>query len=227
MYDVIKHYEKNDPAIIEGYRQIGESASILESMPHKDGALHSRIHAVWKGARACGNALTVVCGIGDNVMLHKAISMAGPDDVLVAVNGFHDEAGGMFGEMMATSLKARGAAGIVMEFCNRDSVAIEEMRFPVFSTGLSIKATTKCCPGLINHPIVIGGVRVCPGDLVFADQDGVVVVPRADASAVLDVARAREQREQEMRENHILKGEYTTFKMFEKNYLALGLSEEE
>ena len=76
MYDVIKHYEKNDPAIIEGYRQIGESASILESMPYKDGALHSRIRAVWKGARTCGNALTVVCGIGDNVMLHKAISMA-------------------------------------------------------------------------------------------------------------------------------------------------------
>ena len=171
MFDVIKTYEKVPDEIVERYAVLEESASINESMPNKDGALSSRIKAVWPGIRMCGTAMTVQCGIGDNVMLHKAISMAGPGDVLMVTNGDFDEGGGMFGGMMAASLKSRGAAGLVIEVACRDTVLIRKLEFPVFSRNVCIKATTKLCPGRINHPIVIGGVLVNPGDLVFGDDD--------------------------------------------------------
>ena len=103
-YDVIKSYKKTPEDIVQRYAKLEESASINESMPNKDGALSSRIKAVWPGIRMCGTAMTVQCGIGDNVMLHKAISMAGPGDVLMVTNGDFDEGGGMFGGMMAASL---------------------------------------------------------------------------------------------------------------------------
>lgn len=225
MFDILKYYEKTPYDIVQAYSALSESASINESLPNKDGALHSRIRPVWKGIRMCGTALTVECGIGDNLILHKAISMAQPGDVLMVTNGMHDEAGGMFGEMMAASLKGRGAAGIVLECSCRDTVAIESMRFPVFSTGVSIKATSKACPGRINHPIVIGGVYVRPGDLIFGDNDGVVVVPRESAENVLAVALAREEKESNMCE-HILRGEFTTFNMFEEAYNNLHIPEE-
>lgn len=111
--------------------------------------------------------------------------MAGPGDVVMVTNGDFDEAGGMFGGMMAASLKSRGAAGLVMEGAVRDTMLIKELEFPVFARNVCIKATTKLCPGRINHPIVIGGVYVKPGDLVFGDNDSVVVVPREIALQVL------------------------------------------
>ena len=225
MFNILKSYEKTPQTIVQAYNALSESASINECLPNKDGALHSRIRPVWKGIRMCGTALTVECGIGDNLILHKAISMAQPGDVLMVINGMHDEAGGMFGEMMAASLKGRRAAGIVLECSCRDTIAIESMHFPVFSTGISIKPTSKVCPGRINHPIVIGGVYVRPGDLVFGDNDGVVVVPREISESILTQALAREEKEANMRE-HILNGELTTFKMFEESYNSLHLLEE-
>ena len=210
-YDVIKSYKKTPEDIVQRYAKLEESASINESMPNKDGALSSRIKAVWPGIRMCGTAMTVQCGIGDNVMLHKAISMAGPGDVLMVTNGDFDEGGGMFGGMMAASLKSRGAAGLVIESACRDTVLIRKLEFPVFSRNVCIKATTKLCPGRINHPIVIGGVLVNPGDLVFGDDDSVVVVPREMAEVLLQ---------------RILKGETTTFEMFRANYEKLNLNEE-
>lgn len=226
MYDVIKTYEKTPKDIVERYAKLEESASINESMPNKDGALCSKIRAIWPGLRMCGVALTVQCGIGDNVMLHKAISMAGEGDVLLVTNGNYDEAGGMFGGMMAASLKARGAAGLVIEGACRDTMLINELGFPVFSRNISIKATTKICPGRINHPIVIGGVYVEPGDLVFGDNDGVVIVPKAIAKSVLEIAEEREQKEEGLLQR-ILSGETTTYEMFRANYENLKLSEEE
>lgn len=224
-YDVIKNYEKVPQDVVDAYARLEESASINESMPNRDGALDSRLKPAWPGARMCGTAFTVQCGIGDNIMLHKAISMARPGDVLLVTNGMYDEAGGMFGGMMAASLKTQGGAGLVIEGACRDTAMLQELAFPVFSRNISMKATTKCCPGRINHPIVIGGVRVCPGDLVFGDNDGVVVVPREQAAQVLATAQAREERENGML-SKILAGETTTFDMFRQNYEQLGLTEE-
>lgn len=225
MYDVIKSYEKTPKDIVDRYAKLEESASINESMPNKNGALSSRIRAVWPEIRMCGTAVTVQCGIGDNVMLHKAISMAGEGDVLLVTNGDFDEGGGMFGGMMAASLKSRGAAGLVIEGACRDTVLIKSLGFPVFSRNICIKATTKICSGKINHPIVIGGVYVEPGDLVFGDNDGVVVVPRKIAESVLESAEAREKNEEGMLQR-ILNGETTTYEMFRSNYEKLNLSEE-
>lgn len=225
MYDIIRKYEKTDASLVERYRQLGESASINESMPGKDGALHSSIRPIWPGLRLCGVAMTVLCGTGDNIMLHKAISIAGPGDVLMVTNHQFTEAGGLFGGMMACSLKARGAAGIVIEGACRDTMQIRELGLPVFAQNIGIKATTKISPGKINHPIVIGGVLVRPGDLVFGDNDGVVVVPREQALAVLEAAERREANEEGLQQR-ILQGETTTFEMFEENYRRLNLREE-
>ncbi|MEA4816686.1 MAG: RraA family protein [Lachnospiraceae bacterium] len=225
MYDVIKVYEKTPEDIVKRYAMLEESASINESIPNKNGALFSGIKAIWPEIRMCGVALTVQCGIGDNIMLHKAISMAGPGDILMVTNGDFDEAGGLFGGMMAASLKARGAAGLVIEGACRDTILIKQLGFPVFSRNICIKATTKVCPGRINHPIVIGGVYVEPGDLVFGDNDSVVVVPRKNAKEVLEIAEKREASEENMLKR-ILKGETTTFEMFSENYSKLNLREE-
>ena len=225
MFDVIRTYEKVPEDIVKRDSVLEESASINESMPDKNGALCSRIRAIWPGLRMCGTALTVQCGIGDNVMLHKAISMAGPGDVLMVTNGDFDEAGGLFGGMMAASLKSRGAAGLVIEGAVRDTMLIKELGFPVFARNVCIKATTKLCPGKINHPLVIGGVYVKPGDLVFGDNDSVVVVPREIAPQVLEIAEQREKNEEGLLQR-ILNGETTTFEMFHANYEKLNLSEE-
>lgn len=225
-YDVIKTYHKVPPELVAAFAKLEESASINESMSNHDGALSSHLKPVWPGVRMCGTAFTVQCGAGDNIMLHKAISMAQPGDVLLVTNGMYDEAGGMFGGMMAASLKTRGGVGLVIEGACRDTMMLRDLALPVFSLNVSIKATTKCCPGRINHPIVIGGVRVCPGDLVYGDNDGVVVVPREEAAQVLAEAQAREERERRMLPE-ILDGTSTTFDIFQANYQSLGLSEEE
>lgn len=224
MFDVIKTYEKVPDEIVKRYAALEESASINESMPNKDGALCSRIHAIWPGLRMCGTALTVQCGIGDNVMLHKAISMAGPGDVVMVTNGDFDEAGGMFGGMMAASLKSRGAAGLVMEGAVRDTMLIKELEFPVFARNVCIKATTKLCPGRTTTHRHRRRVRQA-GDLVFGDNDSVVVVPREIALQVLEVVEQREHNEEGLLQR-ILNGETTTFEMFRANYEKLNLSEE-
>ncbi|GHV44334.1 S-adenosylmethionine--2-demethylmenaquinone methyltransferase [Synergistales bacterium] len=227
MYDVIKRYAKPAKELIESFLKIEESASLLESMPNKDGALHSSIRPVLPEKIICGSALTVQCGIGDNIMLHRAIDMIQPGDVLMVINGGYDEAGGMFGGMMAASCKAKGAAGLVIEGGCRDTVLIKKLGFPVFSKNITVKATTKLCPGRINHPIVIGGVYVKPGDVVFGDADSVVVIPLEDAEEVLKIAAAREEKEEGMLKK-ILAGEGTTFTFagFNKIYEKLNLSEE-
>lgn len=226
MYDVIKKFERVPADIVERYSRLEESASINESMPEKNGALNSSIKTIWPEARMCGTAFTVQCGIADNIMLHKAISLAGPGDVLMVTNGDYNEAGGIFGGMMAASLKTRGAAGIVIEGGCRDTIMIKDVGLPVFAQNVCIKPSTKLVPGKINHPIVIGGVKVNPGDLVFGDNDGVVVVPRELAESVLEVAEEREKREA-LTLPKILNGETVTFDMFIDNYKKLNLTEEE
>ena len=225
MYDVIRKYERVPAEIVARYAKLEESASINECMPEKNGALDSRIKPMWRDMRVCGTAVTVRCGTGDNLMLHRAIDMAGPGDVLMVINNGYDEAGGLFGGMMAASLKARGAAGIVIDGASRDSVQVGAVGLPVFSRNIGVKATTKLVPGKINHPIVIGGVYVEPGDLVFGDCDSVVVVPKRMALQVLERAEAREAGELTLAER-IQRGETTTFELFRANYEKLGLSEE-
>lgn len=166
----------------------GLSAALLLEAGGKRGALTNDFKPVYRGAKFFGCALTVKGYPGDNLMLHKAISMAQPGDVLMAtVNGFTEA--GLWGEIATAASQARGVRALVTDGAVRDTDQIEAMGFPVFSRSISIKGTTKRQAGLINHPITIGGVYVQPCDIVVGDTDGVVVIPLGEAEAVLKRAQ--------------------------------------
>jgi 4-hydroxy-4-methyl-2-oxoglutarate aldolase len=159
------------------------------------GALDPTIKPVKPGLTLCGPAFTVQCTPGDNMMLIAAIGTAQPGDVLVVSAGGLREQGG-FGEVLATACKSRGLAGMVIDAGVRDGAAIREMGFPVFSTGLSMFGTVKETVGFLNHPVVVGGVYIEPGDIVSGDDDGVVHLKRADIERVCKAGQAREEKEE-------------------------------
>jgi len=224
MYQVITRVQKATPALVKQFSKIGESASIYEIM--KKNAMSCEMRPVWPGTRMCGTALTVQTRPGDNVMLHKAIDLVQPGDVVVLDCGGFTEAGGMFGGLMAASLKMKGCAGLVTNGSVRDTMTFQELGLPVFSCGVNVKFATKANGGYINHPVFVCGVEVKPGDIVFGDNDAVVVIPRENAEEVYAGASARETREDHLMKR-ILAGEGTTFDfLFRKNYEELGLSEE-
>lgn len=224
MFDIIKNYEKVSRELVEKFSKLEESASINECM-QVNGAMNHDIRPVWPGSRMCGTALTVCARAGDNLMLHKAISMAKPGDVIVITCDGFQESGGMWGGIMSNAAQTMGAAGMVTDGSVRDTMMMKEINFPVFSRGIGVKRSTKALGGTINHPIVVGGVLVHPGDLVFADNDSVVVVPREQAEEIYELAVAREQHE----DNTLVKAKLdgtVTFQTFEKEFRALNLSEE-
>lgn len=160
----------------------------------RQGAMESSIRAIGPGMQLCGRALTVCCQPADNLTLHAAIAMAQPGDVIVADVGDFEEAG-HWGEITTVAAQVRGVAGLVINGGVRDVAPIQRRGFPVFARAISMKATVKAVPGTINHPIVCAGVTVQPGDLVLADDDGVVVVPRERAVEIIAAAIEREERE--------------------------------
>lgn len=224
MFDIIKNYEKLSPELVAKYAKLEESASINECLK-VNGALNHDIRPVWPGSRMCGTAVTVCARAGDNLMLHKAITMIKPGDVLVITCDGFQESGGMWGGIMSNAAQTMGAAGMVIDGCVRDTMMMKEINFPVFSRGISVKRSTKALGGTINHPIVIGGVLVNPGDLVFGDNDSVVVVPREQAEEIYELAIAREQHE----DNTLVRARKdgtVTYQTFAKEFEALHLSEE-
>jgi 4-hydroxy-4-methyl-2-oxoglutarate aldolase len=169
------------------------ATTVYEAAAQQGGMDHS-IRSLVPGMTLCGTALTVRCQAADNLTLHAAIALAQPGDVIVADVGACLEAG-HWGEIVTVAAQARGVAGVVINGGVRDVAPINRRRFPLFAPAISMKATVKATPGVINHPIVCGGITVNPGDLVLADDDGVVVVARERVEQVLAEARAREERE--------------------------------
>ena len=224
LYDIIKHYPKVAKELVEKFAKLSESASINEVMATNH-AMSNVIRPVWPGMRCCGVALTVCSRPGDNLMLHKAISMGQPGDVIVIDCGDYDECGGMFGGNMSNACQTRGIVGLVTNGCVRDTMMQKKIGFPVFAKGISVRRSTKHEPGTINHQVIVGGIPVNPGDLIFADNDGIVVVPREEAEGIYEKAYAREAYEDANLSN-ILKDGSTTFKTFAKEFAALHLSEE-
>lgn len=181
-----------DPALLRAYE--GQAAATVHEAMGCRGALDPAIKPLAADMTVCGRALTVRCHTGDNLMLVKAVSMAGPGDVIVADMG-SAVASGPFGEVLAVECMARGAAGLVVSCTVRDSREIIRMGFPVFSAGLCVRGTAKATLGTINHPICIGGEIVRPGDLIVGDADGVVVVPLEEAPDILRLAEERTAKE--------------------------------
>jgi 4-hydroxy-4-methyl-2-oxoglutarate aldolase len=149
---------------------------------------------LWRGARVAGSAVTVLCHPGDNWMVHVAVEMLKPGDMMVVACS-SENTDGAFGELLATSLKARGAKGIVLDLGCRDAAEITELRFPVWSRAISAKGTVKSTLGSVNVPVVCAGIHVKPGDVVVADDDGVVVVDRRRAGEIARQGDEREKKE--------------------------------
>lgn len=175
------------------------SSATLYEASGQQGALPSAIKPLAPGFKTCGPAVTVWSAPGDNLWLHRAVYVAEAGDVLVIDVGGAYEAG-YWGEIMTKAALEKGLGGIVIDGCVRDGERIRELEMPVFSRGLCIRGTTKnkAAAGAINHPIRIADAVIFAGDLVLADGDGVVIVPRNDIEKTLDRAKAREEREKQI-----------------------------
>lgn len=185
------------PETLAGLSQ--QAAATLHEAAGQVGAMDAGIHAVYSGMRVCGVAIPVRCQPGDNLTLHAAIAVARRGEVIVADVADFTEAG-HWGEILTVAAQARGVAGLVINGGVRDVEAAARREFPVFARAISMKATVKRVCGQIGVPVLCGGVRVRPGDVVVGDADGVVVVAAESASDVLRAAIEREEREGDVME---------------------------
>jgi 4-hydroxy-4-methyl-2-oxoglutarate aldolase len=158
------------------------------------GCLGPEYRPAWPGARIGGTAVTVLCWPGDNLMIHVAVEQCRPGDVLVVATN-SPSTDGLFGELFATALAHRGVRGVILASGVRDVAELREMGFPAWSRAVSAQGSVKATAGAVNVPVTVGGQLVSPGDVVVADDDGVMVVARGDVDRALAASQARVEKE--------------------------------
>ena len=220
--DIRRDFERVSPTIVSRASQY--AASILADVAGRRGTLDGRITAVSPSLKMAGPAFTIEVRPGDNLMIHAAMSMAKPGDILV-VDGKGDRTCALMGSIMINACKKMGLGGVILDAAVRDIDELRELGFPVYSVGTNPNGPTKFVPGRINWPISCGGLTVNPGDLVVGDADGVVVVEREKAESLLDLA-ARKVSDERARIADIVAGKNLRPKWLEGSLRAAGVLKE-